>query len=607
MPRRQIYNPSQIALFPKIYREPRPCKPIPVNLDSVLSAEFRRAGFGLEAEVWPGYGHEVSLTHSLLRERASHNDAFIEYRDYLMQGAELVLTGNTLVFLPTGLGKTYLPMADICQLLSKNFRAKVLFLATTRVLVNQHCELARRLFTEKIKITQLTGRTPVKKRPGLWQENQLIFATPHTIVAEMKKRAIRLTEVDLVIFDEAHLVTGNYPYVPLVKYFLAFQKRIIALTAVPPAGKISAVEKFREQLGVASNHVLARCYNSPDIQPYLFSRQLFRVPISYNHNLLVDEMRQELLLLLQEIYGKFRQSGYARELRREIEEIFIFRHGRLIQVIHGKLVRLEATIDHLINTNSADSHAYALKLYWALAEKTANALARLNNNGVFELQCFLERQTQESLTAAKPKNSTLHFTAHPRILKIKKLIGNYGKTESSESDDSLSQRIILGDSKVQKILELVRQHQQQKILIFTNLRDSLRKIQLALEMAAPVRNLPIFILTGQSAKLNGQGMSSEEQEAVRRKFQSLRQGVLIATQIAEAGLNLSVDMAIFHEPILAVRSYVNRLGRVARDRDGQVYILTYPGEEKQFFVIQSLERNLQRIVEFYQERQANNN
>ena len=63
----------------------------------------------------------------------------IEKRDYQINLATQAIKENCIVVLPTGLGKTAVALHVIAEYLAKG-TGGVLFLAPTRVLVNQHYE-----------------------------------------------------------------------------------------------------------------------------------------------------------------------------------------------------------------------------------------------------------------------------------------------------------------------------------------------------------------------------------------------------------------------------------------------------------------------------------
>ena len=99
----------------------------------------------------------------------------IEKRDYQINLANQAMSENCLVVLPTGLGKTTVALHVIAEYLAKG-TGGILFLAPTRVLVNQHYEFLKNTLTIE-DISLVTGEDIITKRKKNW-ENSFVFATP---------------------------------------------------------------------------------------------------------------------------------------------------------------------------------------------------------------------------------------------------------------------------------------------------------------------------------------------------------------------------------------------------------------------------------------------
>ena len=70
------------------------------------------------------------------------------------------------------------------------------------------------------------------------------------------------------------------------------------------------------------------------------------------------------------------------------------------------------------------------------------------------------------------------------------------------------------------------------------------------------------------------GMSQEEQSGVLESFRNGEFDVLVATSIAEEGLDIpEVDLVVFYEPIPSEIRYIQRRGRTGRKSSGCVIIL----------------------------------
>jgi Fanconi anemia group M protein len=103
-------------------------------------------------------------------------------------------------------------------------------------------------------------------------------------------------------------------------------------------------------------------------------------------------------------------------------------------------------------------------------------------------------------------------------------------------------------------------------------------------------------------------MSQRDQISLIEDFKAGRVNVLVATSIAEEGLDIpKVDIVIFYEPIPSEIRAIQRRGRTGRQRIGEVYILmarktrdeafywsSYHREKRMREVIEKLKRSLSR-------------
>ena len=104
---------------------------------------------------------------------------------------------------------------------------------------------------------------------------------------------------------------------------------------------------------------------------------------------------------------------------------------------------------------------------------------------------------------------------------------------------------------------------------------------------------------GQASKQHDPGLTQEEQSSILRDFQSGTYNVLVATSIAEEGLDIpSVDFVIFYEPIPSEIRLIQRMGRTARKGFGKVEILIARGtaDESHYWVSIARERKMRAVV-----------
>src|SRR6185436_4138303 len=79
---------------------------------------------------------------------------------------------------------------------------------------------------------------------------------------------------------------------------------------------------------------------------------------------------------------------------------------------------------------------------------------------------------------------------------------------------------------------------------------------------------------GQSKRQGDPGMKQDDQNNILEKFKEGEFNVLVATSIAEEGLDIpQVDLVIFYEPIPSEIRHIQRRGRTGRKNIGSVLIL----------------------------------
>jgi len=164
----------------------------------------------------------------------------IKPRKYQQEIFETCKEKNCLVVLPTGLGKTLIALMLTIERMKLFPGEKVLFLAPTKPLAEQHLKYFKRNLPELFGEMQLfTGSVNTEKRKKIWQTADIIFSTPQCIANDLKKRMYSLKDVCLLIEDEAHRCIKNYDYRYIAEEYKnqSNHPRIIGLTASPGSEK----------------------------------------------------------------------------------------------------------------------------------------------------------------------------------------------------------------------------------------------------------------------------------------------------------------------------------------------------------------------------------
>ncbi|WP_342764897.1 DEAD/DEAH box helicase [Methanoregula sp.] len=221
------------------------------------------------------------ISHPLIKPDA------IEKREYQLSIAMKALDANTMVILPTGLGKTAVSLLVAASRLY-NEGGRVLMLAPTKPLVEQHLRYFEKYLLAKnpegsegsdaSPFVMFTGEAPPDERSADWNRASVILATPQVIKNDLIAGRYTLSDVSLLIVDECHRAVGNYAYVFLAQRYMATADKplILAMTA-SPGGAQEKVQEVCANLAIA--HVETRTENDPDVRPYVFERELEYISI----------------------------------------------------------------------------------------------------------------------------------------------------------------------------------------------------------------------------------------------------------------------------------------------------------------------------------------
>ena len=439
---------------------------------------------------------------------------------------------NTLVVLPTGLGKTAVALLLSAQRLTLYPQSKILMLAPTKPLCEQHQTTFQKHLDKNV--TLFTGNISPKKRAELWDQAQIIISTPQGLENDIINKRISLKDVSLLIFDEAHHAVKDYAYVWIAQQYeeQANYGRTLALTASPG----SDMEKIRE---ICSNlkieKIEIRTEKDADVKQYLQKTKLNWVEVNLPES-------------YKEIQTHLRNCKQAKLLEMQ-------KHGYLknSQPTKTELLQLQGILQKEISQGNREFEL--LRSISLLAEtlKVEHALELLESQGIGPLKLYLNNlQQQCSTTKIKAvKNLFLdenfksafyltgeNNTPHPKLKQLKDMV-----------------------------MEQLKDNPQAKIIIFTQFRDSAEIILKELE------NYQAKLFFGQ-AKKKGLGFSQKEQKEILEQFRNNEFSVLIATSVAEEGLDIPrVDKVIFYEPIPSAIRSIQRRGRTGRLEKGEVTLL----------------------------------
>jgi Fanconi anemia group M protein len=464
----------------------------------------------------------------------------IKPRKYQEAIAETAKHNNTLVVLPTGMGKTLIALMLAIER-QKQFQGKILFLAPTKPLAMQHLVYFKKHLPELYADMQLfTGKVISKKRRVLWQKADVVFSTPQCIANDLRK-GLPLENVSLLIEDEAHRCLKNYDYVFVAEQYMkqARNARILGLTA-SPGSDAKIINEICKNLHITA--VEARTRESEDVEPYMqeLKTEIIRV-----------ELPEELASIrknLQDIFKKRVEELKNRKL------LFLPSTKKNLLELQGRIMRAIASGNKHFNLlRGASVNAQAIKLQYALE--------LIETQGISPLHTYL----QDLLQQARQKKSN----AVLQLIKQKEFNQAYISTAELLAKNIEHPKLKALKEVVEKEIGEAK-NKKARIIVFSQYRNTISMICKELNKIKDV-NARVFI--GQ-ANRKEKGLTQKEQQEIIEEFRQGRINILVASSIGEEGLDLpEVNMVIFYEPIPSAIRKIQRQGRTARLMPGKLAIL----------------------------------
>ncbi|MFX0019789.1 MAG: helicase-related protein [Candidatus Hermodarchaeota archaeon] len=499
------------------------------------------------------------------------------YRHYQENIVKRCNNKNTLVVLPTGLGKTIIGILLIAKSLERYPKSKIIILAPTRPLVSQHKSSCQKFLDIEIEnITAFTGKIQPEKRILLFNNSKVIISTPQVIKNDIERGRYNLNHISLLIFDEGHRTKGNYAYNFISNEYIntCSDPLILALTASP--GKdYSYIQQLCDNLFI--ENVVFKSYDDGDVQKYIYDIDTFlefvNVPIKVLeisaiwYNLFERHLRLfidwKLIPPNKKYYSKVEFLGIARDLTLSLRyengyEPDLSEDDYINLLYHQAPKVIDIIREEELNIQTIYSYCSS-----CISLLHGKDLLETQNYSLFK--SFLERIKSKSEKGILSAKRIIH-SEHYKF--IESLLGNI-------KDEQLSH------PKIEKVLSIIQEESQEynnhKILIFTQFREMAEHLKNKITNQFKA-NLKVEKFIGQASKFNDFGFSQNRQLDILDKFRSGEVNILIATSVAEEGLDIpNVDAIIFYEPVPSEIRLIQRRGRTGRNSSGRCYILLTEG------------------------------
>ncbi len=496
------------------------------------------------------------IRHPLIRPNA------VEQRLYQLDLAGKALGASTLVVLPTGLGKTVIALLVIASRLEKA-GGKVLLLSPTKPLVEQHASFLKKvLMIPEEEVLTFTGSTSPSKRTELWEKGRVIVSTPQVIENDILTKRISLENVTHITFDEAHRATGNYAYTYIAeRYFqIARDPLCLGITASPGSSE-EKIAEVCQALHIES--VAIKTESDRDVSQYVHKKEIEWKRIDLPSEM--REIRDLLCKVLEDRYKRLGDAGYPLNSQKFVSKKDLL---AIQQKLQGEL------------RGSPDPSAYAAISIMAEIMKISHAVEITETQGLGSLRMYMERLDNEACS----KNGSKASKRLAEDLYVRQALSRLKGCDCEHP-------------KMEHVKHIVQEQLESKpdsrVIVFANYRDTAEMITASLSETEHVR--PVRFV-GQASKYKDKGLTQKQQVGIIEKFKAGEYNTLIATSVAEEGLDIpSTDLVLFYEPIPSEIRSIQRKGRTGRKHEGRVIVLITKGtrDEGYYWSSQSKERKMQ--------------
>lgn len=493
----------------------------------------------------------------LIGEVALKNCIALTPRDYQVKIATSALVKkNTLVILPTGMGKTLIAILVIARLLQLNSNSKILILAPTKPLASQlYYNLVEYLEIPTEKITILTGDVSPEKRLPAYLFASVICATPQTIESDVLSSKCDLNDFSLVVFDEAHRVVGEYAYAFIAKNVKC---KMLGLSASPS----SEVEKINE---ICANLKIENIETLPSSEVAKFKKNVKLEWLYVDLPSWMPEIKKTFLELISENAKLLKNLNYLES-------------ADLTKISKTTLLQSRSRIAQNLKF---DKSAYTAMSIQAKLMNLLHAHDLLESQGLIPLRKFLHSLKQGNKSKAAITLAS-DFRIQKTTLQCEKLISE-GENHPKE-----------------KRAVQVLQHelkQESTAIIFAHFKSTVERLTKILNE----NNISAQALTGKGAG----GMTRKKQDEIVKSFKNNEFKTLVCTSVGEEGLDLTrVDLVIFYEPVPSEIRLIQRRGRAGRAREGKVIVLIARGtkDEAMFWSSRRKEKEMQENIRELQKK-----
>ena len=487
-------------------------------------------------------------------------------REYQLNIVQKALFHNTLVTLPTGMGKTFIAAVVMYNFYRWFPKGKVLFMAPTRPLVAQQIEACQKIVDIPAEdIIELTGSNAPEERRNSWREKRMFFLTPQVLVNDLHRDSCCANQIVCVVLDEAHRALGEHAYCIAIRSLneVHQQFRVLALSATPGSDG-EAARQVIQNLHIA--HLEIRTDESLDLRDYIHEKRTEVICIPLGEEL--TNIRDRFIDLLKKYIHRLCHAKVLFES--DIEKI-----------TQGVLLRARDLFRSSSVFANASARHSTIEGDFAVSISLCHALHLLYQHGARSFLQALKNILDDAQHANRISRSKTELIQNPEFLALIDFVETRFRDPSFRSHEKLHrlEQIIMEyfhESNCNRY-----EDDDRRVMIFSQYRNSVSEI---VDMLSQHKEVRVASFIGQSSTGRSKGFSQKKQLEVIQRFREGHYNTLVATSIGEEGLDIGeIDLILCFDAQFSVVRTLQRIGRTGRQREGRIIMLLTEGKEEQIY------------------------
>ncbi|KAG9194527.1 endoribonuclease Dicer [Alternaria panax] len=467
-------------------------------------------------------------------------------RDYQTELFQRAKSENIIAVLDTGSGKTHIATLLLRHVLDGDLERRAagdipkiaFFLVDSVNLVFQQANVLRCGLDQNVEaICGAMGASLWSK--STWetqfQRNMVIVCTAEVLVQCLMHSFITMTQINLLIFDEAHHAKGNHPYARLMKDYyvheldLSKRPRVFGMTASPIDTRGLSVDHIRD---VAN-----------DLEKLLHSK-IVTTSESVLASNSISRPIEEIAL-----YARLQdecETPLHQKIKARFGDISAFRKLFVASKHHG-----------------SELGRWASDMYWSFAFTD-------------EQSRKLEDREHLKHNKAKQDGATQEWDAQSkRLQEAATFVQQFDFSSCAMSDQDLSSKVL----KLRHWINLYYERDDAaRCIVFVTQRQTARLLQLIFSQIGG-KNLRCGVLVGVNNRVGEHHISLRNQILTIAKFRRGELNCLFATSVAEEGLDIpQCNLVVRFDLYRTMIAYVQSRGR-ARHRNSRYLHMVEAGNE----------------------------